>query len=211
METTEILTAIGFVVLTTLIGTGYWVGIWSLFPRYSERSAQQWCRPFFCFVLGLVVSGILVGGGRVAANRGALEAWIGQGLLGLYVILGVIGLVGLAVRIGNGLKGGGTASVNHVRGSVILGLAAGLPVVETAFALKILLVGGVGNFLLSVARGKSAPKVLTPRSGNRASSPSDDEGEGGNRNRRGIRRYRGGRPKEGRDARSKSATDSGRA
>ena len=210
METTEILTALGFVLLTTLTGTGCWVGICSLFPRYVERSSQKWCRPFLCFVLGLVGSGGLFAGGRMVAHRG-FEAWIGQGLMGLYVVFGVIGMVGLAVRIGNGLKGGGTASANQVRGSVLLGLAAALPVIETAFFLKILLVGGVGNFLLSVVPGKSAPKVPSPRSGNRSSSPSDGEREGGNRNRRGNRRYRGGREKEGREARPKSATDSGRA
>ena len=92
--------------VAVLVGSGYWLAVRSMFPRFTERSSQRWSSPLFDLFIGLLLGVPMVYFGRHMADSagGQVPEVAGDLLVGFALILGLIGLTGLASYIGHGLK-----------------------------------------------------------------------------------------------------------
>ncbi|MCS1411361.1 MAG: hypothetical protein M2R45_04561 [Verrucomicrobia subdivision 3 bacterium] len=180
--------------LAVLAGTGYWLAVRSLFPRFSKRSSQRWRKPWLNIAVGLIgVPVAWAGHSLYQAYERAVGEWFGVILLVVPMFLGWIGLTGLALRIGQGLK---PAQEDHqswlvtLRGAVVLGLVLNLPFLNY-FILPVLLAGGLGAFILEVRSLKShsgSVRGANPRATSRKVAKQEDRG---NPNRKSRPPWRG--------------------
>lgn len=208
MSHEDVLKVLGLMAVAILVGSGYWLAVRSLFPRFAERSNQRWRSPIFDLFIGLLLGVPAVYFARNLANSGAgpVPESSGRLIVGLFLMLGVIGLTGLASYIGNGLKVAGEDRLSWkatLRGGVVIGLLSGLPVFGQNVVLPLLLAGGLGNALMSI-RNTSAPKsrVQRPRETARPQAritPQDNDRDGSNRRQRPPRRGRNPRPRDERE------------
>lgn len=217
MSQEVILRVLGFMVVATVVGSGYWLAVRSLFPRYADRSNQRWRRPILDFVIGIIVAGpmVYIGRNMVAASGEQGSDLGGKAILGLALFLGVVGLTGLASYIGHGLKVQGEELHSWkatLRGGIVIGLLSGLPIVGQYFILPLLLVGGVGNALMSLRKSSAAKgRLQRPRNLDRPpirNKTPESEREGASRKPRPPRRGRSPRPREDRDRRGSETSDS---
>jgi hypothetical protein len=216
-EVVFVLRVLGLMAVAILVGSGYWLAVRSMFPRFTERSSQRWRSPLFDLFVGLLLGVPMVYFGRNMANSagGQVPETGGNLLVGLALILGVVGLAGLASYIGNGLKVPGEDHNSWkatLRGGIVIGLLAGLPILGQNVVLPLLLAGGLGNALMSI-RNTSAPKsrVQRPREAARTpirSTPLENDREGSNRRSRPPRRGRPPRPREDRERSGSDKSDS---
>jgi hypothetical protein len=213
-----VLRVLGLMAVAILVGSGYWLAVRSMFPRFTERSSQRWRSPLFDLFIGLLLGVPMVYFGRNLANSsgGQVPEVGGNLLVGLALFLGVVGLTGLASYIGNGLKVPGEDLRSWkatLRGGIVIGLLAGLPILGQYVVLPILLAVGLGNALMSIRDTSPAPRsrVERPREAVRApirNTPQDNDRDGASRRPRLPRRGRNPRPREDRERGASEKTDS---
>lgn len=208
------------VVLGVVVVSGYSLAMRGLFPRFVERSSRRWRKPWLDLAVGLIVGGVLIlmGRGMLRPANAEISVFLGRALMGVPIFIGVIGLSGLASRIGGGLRSNGEDLQSwrgSLRGGIVLGMLVGLPLVGPTLILPLLLAGGVGNALFSLRSGapSSPPKSIartqaTPPDRPRPSSREQDSGgRRGRPPRRGRPgQTRGDRERPGRE-RDREKTD----
>ena len=210
--------ALGIVVASILIGPGFFLATRSLFPRYSQRSSDAWSRPFLNLLIGLVVGiPFILAGQMLPGGRGVLEIVRTAGgmiLIAIPMVFGMAGLTGLASRIGKGLKVVGEEAHSWkatLRGGIVLGLVAGLPLGGDGFlCLALLVAAGLGN-LLRTARPSVGDRPFTDKKRDVQKRPPRTPNSGGDaknadRRARQPRRNRPPRPRDA-DRRSDGASE----
>ena len=165
MSNGVILTALGTIVTSILIGSGFWLATRALFPRFTQHSSDRWSRPILNLFIGLIAGiPIIWMGQELQHGHGGLavvKTLAGIVLTAIPVVFGLTGLAGLASRIGRGLKIAGEEPHSWkatLRGGIVIGLVAGLPLGGDGYlCLALLVAAGLGNYLRS-ARSKSDSK-----------------------------------------------------
>src|SRR4051812_7786696 len=96
-----------FVILGFLIVyVGYWLMAYGLFPRQTERCAEQIGRaPVKTTLIGVVTLIPLITIGLLLSNKApnAVGKVLGLGLALLALLVALLGAAGLALRVGQGL------------------------------------------------------------------------------------------------------------
>lgn len=209
------------VAVSTLVGCGFWVGTRSLFPRLTERLDHAWRRPIRNLLIGALIGIPVVAAGQFFQQESdaALIRRLGGLLHMLLLVAGLVGLSGLASRIGQGLKVPGEDRHSWkavMRGGIVIGLVAGLPLGDGFWVLLVLMAGGLGCLVMSGGAGgkdQKAGRLGKPRELNRPAARtqgSSDDRRGAGRPPRSGRRNRLPRDREERDKeRDKGRTDKG--
>ncbi len=219
MTSDWILRALGMVAVSTLVGCGFWVGTRSLFPRLTERLDQAWRRPIRNTLIGALIGIPIVAAGQYFQQESdaALIRRLGGLLQALLLVSGLVGLSGLASRIGQGLKVAGEDRHSWkavVRGGIVIGLVAGLPWDDGFWGVLVLLAGGIGCLVMSGGgKAQASSRIGKPREVNRPSARaqgSTDDRRGAGRPVRSGRRSRPPRDREKRgEGRGEKGTDKG--
>ena len=198
------------VALAVVVVTGYSLAARGLFPRFVERSSRRWRKPWLDLLVGLLVGGLLVVLGRAMLRPADayVSVFLGRTIIGLPIVVGLIGLSGLASRIGGGLRANGEDLQSwrgSLRGGIVLGLMVGVPLVGPSLVLPLLLAGGIGNALFSLRAGSPAPatKARSKTELDRPRTPTRDQESGARRGRPPRR----GRPGQGRGDRDRSGRE----
>lgn len=193
--------------LTMSAATAFWLAAHALFPKFSDRSGRRWQRPWQDLGLGLGI-GLLfflltLGVQRWVDNSSVVFKVLGGFgvcLAGALLLGALAGLAGLALRIGAGMKGARedrNSWLISLRGSVVLALIFGFPVLNVLFILPVLLAGGLGNSIMTLLR-REPPRLGRARSVSSRSLSRSGRGEGEHPDRR-SRSPRRARPFRSRD------------
>ncbi len=230
IESLTFLDVLQVLLLTVLACTSWWLAVYALFPKFSERSSWCWeqllsWRSLAGFVAGLLLllpGGVLMLGGDGTSSDSSEFHWLGALLilslilLGLAsLLLGFAGFTGLALRLGNGLKSsrdGRHSWQSILWGSLVLGVIWGLLWLifskndVNKLLLYVLLAAGLGNALLAlIFRGEKPRSSRTRSSSPRGVARSARvEGERESADRRSRT------PRHGRYSRSRDAQDESR-
>ncbi len=208
MTSDWILRALGLVAVSILVGSGFWLGTRSLFPRLTERLDQAWRRPIRNTLVGALIGIPIAAAARFFEQQSnvVLVQQLGVLLQGLLLIAGVVGLTGLASRIGQGLKVAGEERHSWkpvLRGGIVIGLVTGLPWGGGSWGVLVLLAGGLGCLVMKGSgQGKASGRGAKGRENNRPSPRgpgNSDDRRGGTRPPRSGRRNRPPREREERD------------
>jgi hypothetical protein len=157
-----------FVILGFLIVyVGYWLMAYGLFPRLTERCAEQINRaPVKTPLLGAVmlVPLVTIGFAISAKAPNAVGKILGVGLVLIALLIALFGAAGLALRIGYGLH-----SVRDeqepwrrvMRGGIVLGLTFVMPFLGWFVLMPFALLTGFGAMVLSRPRREKASQPAT--------------------------------------------------
>lgn len=201
---------LAFLLLALLAATAFWMAAHALFPKFSDQSSRRWQRPWQDIGLGLAILLLFfllaLGVQRWVSNSTVLNVLgvLGGCLAGALSLGALAGLAGLALRIGDGMKGAREdrhSWLVFLRGSVVLAAICGFPVLNIFLILPVLLAGGLGNSIMTLLRWKP-PRLGRARGvGSRGLSRSGrGEGEHLDRPARQPRRTRPPRRRDDPDA-----------
>jgi hypothetical protein len=154
-----------FVILGFLIVyVGYWLMAYGLFPRLTERCAEQICRaPVKTTLLGAVLLVPLITIGFLISSKApnAVAKILGLGLVLIALLIALFGAAGLALRIGEGLKSNRDEQEpwrRVLRGGIVLGLTFVMPFLGTFVLMPFAFIAGFGAIVLSRPRRAAAPQ-----------------------------------------------------
>ena len=134
-------------------------------------------RPWLAPLLGLLVSLPWIVASFIIMQLSSGLAWVGLGVVIIWITMMLIGLVGPALALGSRWAGGpDNQKQSNVRnawvGGLLLGTAAALPVIGWLLVLPTLGMVGIGSFILAMVPAKNRSVVAGP-----ADSQRDDKNE----------------------------------
>jgi hypothetical protein len=158
-----------FVILGFLIVyVGYWLMAYGLFPRQTERCAEQISRaPVKTTLLGAVMLVPLITIGFLISSKApnAVGKILGIGLVLVALLVALFGAAGLALRIGQGLKSTRDELEpwrRVLRGGIVLGLTFVMPFLGTFVLMPFAFLAGFGAIVLARPQRQPAPLATAP-------------------------------------------------
>ena len=155
----DILKIVFIVIGILAIYVNYWLLAAALFPALVERASRQYANPVKLILVGLATAIVPVVVGLILANNAnPFIRIVGLTLVVVPGMLGLAGSSGLALRIGIGLNSPLDATQpwrRVLRGGIVLSCSFLLPVVGWVILPLLVLVSGLGAFVLGLKEQKA--------------------------------------------------------
>ncbi|MGB8170410.1 MAG: hypothetical protein WCF18_23105 [Chthoniobacteraceae bacterium] len=161
---TFLFTILGFLI----VYVGYWLMAYGLFPRQTERCAEQISRaPVKTTALGAVMLVPLITIGFLISSKApnTVGKILGIGLVLIALLVALFGASGLALRIGQGLHSARDEQEpwrRVLRGGIVLGLTFVMPFLGTFVLMPFAFLIGFGAIVLSRPQRQPAPLATSP-------------------------------------------------
>ncbi len=154
-----------FVILGFLIVyVGYWLTAYGLFPRRTERCAEQLSQaPVKTTLIGVITLIPLISIGILISSKApnTVAKLLGIGLALIALLIALFGAAGLALRIGQGLKSERDEKEpwrRVLRGGIVLGLTFVMPFLGTFVVMPFAFIAGFGAIILTRTRRETLPQ-----------------------------------------------------
>ena len=168
MNLADVFTYLFIILGFLIVYVGYWLMAFGLFPKQTERCAEQISRaPVKTTVLGAVMLVPLITIGFLISSKAGntVVKIIGIALVLIALLIALFGASGLALRIGQGLKS--TRDEQEpwrcvMRGGIVLGITFVMPFIGTFVLMPFAFLAGFGAIVLSRPKRQPAPLATSP-------------------------------------------------